>query len=529
MFDDEDEGKSPLEPRPSATPQLPANMEAEAALLAAVMVENSVLDVVTAIVTAGDFYDHWHGKIFARIVDLVADGHVASPASLFPFFKDEWIKFPEPEDPREPRDPDMRVAEYIARLTSGYGGMGGAAAIIGARDFAEQIRDLSRLRRLHDIYKDAAMAALDTSEEIAPGDLISATEAKYETLTNAELRMRSSTVQDAWDELVGDMESKETEERSGFIIPDYTDWNDVAGRMDPESGDLIYLGGRPSMGKSGVAFKVGAGAAAAGIATEIIGIEMGKKPTMRRIMADRIYRQGVTSPYSHLARGDLKMDDWRAIGEERELLASWPLNVSTPEEMDVEDIGPHIRMRKRKLARKGQKLGLVVIDYLGQLGTKKDFRNTNDRITYISQTLKRTAKREHVAMVVLVQLSRGVESREDKRPLLSDMRDSGSLEQDADVVVFVYRDEYYLERAEPPKTDVKKYEKWQDEMAAVADRIELYSAKRREGALCKRTGFFFTRHQAIRSSSFYNSDLYRRDHQPGTFFENDGAFAEQRG
>lgn len=492
------------------------------------MLMNDLVDRVTPIVRTIDFYDPWHARIFDRILVLVAEGQPANPVSLFPYFKDEWITYAQCTDDAGTYIPErkVRASEYVASLTGGFTMSGSRAGAIGLMGFAEQIRDLSRLRQMHEIFKEAAMAALDTSDDVDPMKIIGEVDEQLAPLSGLGEDMKTIGIAQAWDDAFREIEADQDAAPPGIAIALYEDWNDVAGRG--EEGDLIYLGGRPSMGKTGVACAVACGAAAAGHVTEFIGIEMSRKPTMRRIIANLMYRQGVTSPYSKLVARKLTMDDHRAAGEARAALDGWDFNLSTPDEMNVEDIAPFLRRRQRAWAAKGKVLRYVVLDYLGRLGTQKEFRSPNDRTTYISRVLKGVAKALNIVFVVLVQLSRGVEQRDDKRPVLADMRDSGSLEQDADVVVFVYRDEYYVERREPPKSDEKKYNAWADEMLAAADRIELYSAKKREGALTKRTGFFFSRHQAIRSSNFYRSDLLRPDHQPGTFFEF-GGIPEQRG
>lgn len=501
-----------------------ANPEAETAILQALMLNNDLVDRVSPIIRPLDFYDPWTARVYDRILQLVADGKQANPVTLFPYFKDDFITrraWNNPETGEFHPETQERVTAWLAELSGSSG-----AAVIGAMDFAEQIRDLSRRRQLHEIYKQASVDSLDTAEGTDPNRIIAEVDEALAPLSGLGEDMQTIGVGKAWDAAFVELEQtgSGTVEAPGIDIAQYTDWNDVVGRM--EGGDLIYLGGRPSMGKSALAFGVAAGAAAGGHPTELIGIEMNRRQTMRRIIANQMFRKGVTSPYSALTSGKLTVEDYRAAGEAREALESWDLNLSTPDEMNVEDIAPFLRRRQRALAAKGKKMELVVLDYLGRLGTQKEFRSPNDRTTYISRTLKGVAKKLNIVLIVLVQLSRAVEQRDDKRPILADMRDSGSLEQDADVVVFVYRDEYYLQRQEPDKRDEKKWNAWQDEMLAAADRVEVYSAKRREGALTKRTGFFFTRQQALRPSGFYTSDLYRPDHQPGAFFE---TTAEQRG
>jgi replicative DNA helicase len=159
-----------------------------------------------------------------------------------------------------------------------------------------------------------------------------------------------------------------------------------------------------------------------------------------------------------------------------------------------------IRRQRRKLAMQERSLDLVIVDYLGLIkGDPKAKRF--EEVGEISRTLKQIAKECDVALVVLAQLNRECEKREDKRPMLSDLRDAGDIEQDADHVMFVYRDEYYLERSEPDPSD-KKRQDWEISMGHARDRLEIILAKARNGRVGKRTCYFFGKHQAVRPSGY---------------------------
>lgn len=468
-----------------ANPQpevLPHNTDAEAALLGALMIDNRLVDSVSFL-TEDDFYDPMHGRIYARIVATVHSEKAANPVTLRPFFE---------------ADQDMKEvggAGYLGMLT------GSGAAVIGARDFAQQIADLSKLRQIYTALQSAAGKALDTSEDIDPATLLAELDSDIANIGAQAEKIPSATIAEAFDEVMDEFaEIEEGKPPAGITIERFKDWNAIVGRM--EEGDLIFLGARPSMGKTGVAVAVALGAAAAGEPTEFFSLEMDKRKMTRRAIADLIYQPGVTSGYTSLVAGKRTMDDVRAMNDARELLADWPLYISDPAHMNVEDLAPAIRRRQRMLARRGLTLKLAIVDYLGRLGTAKPFKSETEQVSYISRVLKATAKICKIPLVVLVQLSRAVEGRENKRPMLADLRQSGSLEQDADTVVFLYRDEYYLERAEPPK-ETEKWNKWADELAAVRDVMEIYSSKRREGPLLKKLAKFFTAHQAVRDHDFF--------------------------
>jgi replicative DNA helicase len=359
--------------------------------------------------------------------------------------------------------------------------------------------------------------ALDTREDIDPMGLIADLDGELSEIGVGAERFRTIGIGKAFDECMEEIYAVEQgKPPAGFAIKLLKDWNAVAGRA--EEGDMTLLGGRPSMGKTAVSVAIACGAAAAGEPTEYFSLEMDRRKLTRRAIANLIYQPGVTASYQDLINGKLGMQDKAAIAEARKLIESWPLNISDPALMYVEDVAPAIRRRQRELERKGQTLKLVIIDYLGRLKTRRRFTSETEEVSYISRTLKDTAKECKIALIVLVQLSRGVEARDNKRPMLADLRQSGSLEQDADTVVFVYRDEYYLERSEPPKDKQEKWNKWADEIAAVRDVMEMYSSKRREGALVKRLSKFFTAHQAVRDQDFFQ---WQANASPFSMFRDD--------
>lgn len=462
---------------------LPNNVEAEAALLGALMIDNRLVEDV-GYLGRDDFFDEMHRVIYDRIRELVLRDKIATPVTLRPFFEhDELMKA-------------YGGPAYLAMLT------GSGAAIIGARDFAEQIRDLSELRQIVKAAQGTIDRCMDTSDSLEPTAIVSELDAELALIGAQSDRVPTASLADAWDDLVDEFkEIEEGKPPAGFVIDLFRDWNAVVGRM--EEGDCTYLAARPSMGKSGVALAVATGAAAAGIATEVILLEGDRRKGTRRILANLIYQPGVTSGYQDLSVGKLTMHDLRAMADARKKLADWPLHISDPAVMYVEDVVPHIRRRQRVLTRKGLTLKLVILDYLDRLETRKKFNSQAERVSYISRSLKAAAKTCGVHLIVLCQLSRALESRDNKRPMLSDLRDSGSLEQDADNVVFLYRDEYYQERMEPPKDKAEKWNKWADEMTAVRDVLEIYSSKRREGPLLKKLAKFFTTHQAVRDHDFF--------------------------
>lgn len=484
--------------------RLPANVEAEAALLGAMMIDNRIMEAQRSSLQPAHFFEPLHARVYEAMLKMLDASQLANPITLRPLF-----------------DGDAQMEElggvaYLATLT------GSGAGLLGAADFARQLVELAARRDLHQRLTEAADRVIETRETTAIDDAVAIVDAAMtNSLEMDRRRERASgaSVQDAWDEAFDDMSvAADVGEAAGIRIDQYDDWNAVVGPLNP--GDLVYLGGRPSMGKTGVAVKVMMGAAARMAdnraldgepgAVDFFSLEMSRKPIMQRAIADAIFKSGETSRFDHLINGKMTSRDKQFIREMRQQIDGMPLYIHDPkEEMMVENFASEVRRRKRAWAARGRVLKMVIVDYLGRFGTLQRFQNDRDKVSHISRTLKSAAKQLGIALIVLCQLSRSLESREDKRPQLSDLRDSGSLEQDADVVAFVYRDQYYLERQEPPRSKENKWEAWDLEMTASRDRMELLGAKRRQGALVKRTGYFITDHQAVRSSEWrWGDDLF---------------------
>ena len=479
----------------------PCNIEAEAGLLGAIMLDNRLLDSLARL-QPEHFYEPLHGEIYDAMRSLAAKNMVATPVTLKPFFE------------HNERMKQVGGWGYLAELT------GSGATLIAAIDFARQVLAMHELRQMREAVYETLNAIEDPRADIEPKELAADLESKVNGALLEPAVKSTVTFADALKDAADEIEAiHQGAKPPGFLISRLNDWNRVVGRM--EAGDFILLGARPSMGKTAVGVTVAIGAGEAGVGTDFLSLEMDRRKATRRAMAEVIFDPDDPLPYQQLIDGKLQMRHWRAVADARDKLQDIPLTISDPNYMAVEDVAPHIRKRQREFERRGQKLELVVLDYIGRLGARKKMSGGETEIvSYISRILKATAKECGVVLIALSQLSRAVEARENKRPMLADLRQSGSLEQDADTVVFLYRDEYYHERLEPPK-NTEKWTKWKDELDLVRDDIEIYTAKRREGALTKRTAKFYTNYQAI-----VDHDDPRLTHAP-RFFDDD--FPEQRG
>jgi len=466
--------------------KVPRNVEAEAMLLGALLIENRIGDDVRGKLRPEHFYEPMHARIFEKAMQLIDDGVTCTPVTMKPYFEDD------------PTMKELGGPSYLAKIT------GDGAGLVGARSFADQIYDLAMLRELALAASEMQKSASDTTESVSWEPVYEQFEDRIASLQGHSKKPMSQSFSDLMRENITELEEmSRTGDKPGITIDLYEDWNKVAGRG--MGGDLIILAARPSMGKTAISTAIAAGAAKAGHPTKYKSIEMHGKKIALRACASILWEQDVTPTYTQLQEGNLLPHQWQELHKVEEEIDGWPLFIETCAEFYVEDLASDIRRTNRMLERKGQPpLKYCIIDYLGKIKTRQRFNNTNDRITYICHTLKEVAVKTETIMIVLAQLSRAIEQREDKRPLLSDLRDSGSIEQDADVVVFLYREEYYHVRTRPPENQPAKLETWKAKLFEIQHQLEIFSSKRREGALAKRLSYFNTEFQAIRDQDYFN-------------------------
>lgn len=464
-------------------PEALSNVEAEAALLGALMIHNDIVDRAAEICSAEDFHEPLHGRVYAVIVSEVAAGRVANPPLLRPFFADD------------PAMGELGGPAYLARLT------GNGAALIGWLDFARQIADLARRRRLYDAMRGlvadlSSGASIDEPIESMVGELDGA----ISVALQRETRTRTVTLHTAMNATIANID----DEIAGRVEPGLSalglnDWNRATG-MRP--GNVIILAGRPGMGKTAVAVSAALACARADLGTAMISLEMEIEELTRRAISDLVFQYGALPDYSQIESGRLQPHERLRVTEARDMIANWPLIFTDPASLRIGQLAMMIRRLQRQMAAKGKTLSVVFIDYLGLIKPDRQGKSRYEEIGIISRTIKQIAKECGVCIVMLAQLSRAVEQREDKRPQLSDLRDSGDIEQDADTVVFVYREEYYLERSEPDPAD-KKRPDWELALQASRDKLDLITAKRRRGKIGTRRMHFFSNHQAVRDGTFF--------------------------
>ncbi|HEX8655225.1 MAG TPA: replicative DNA helicase [Allosphingosinicella sp.] len=467
-------------PAPEAQ-SLPQNVEAEAALLGALMIDNRLAEDIQLKLRPDHFYERLHGRIYEAILKLVDRNMVANPVTLRPMFEaDEEMK-------------TLGGPGYLAQLT------GSGAAIIGARDFADQVYDLALLRALIGVGREMVEQALDTSEDVDPKSQIEGAEAAlYRVAEEGGGEGSVKTFAQAT-RMAVQMAEKALNTGGGLsgVTTGLADVNAKTGGL--HHSDLVILAGRPGMGKTALATNMAFNAArrlvrdqedgiaqekSAGAAVAFFSLEMSADQLATRILAEQ---SGI--PSEALRMGKISQQDFRNLARAAAELESLPLYIDDTPGLTI----AALRTRARRLKRQ-RGVGMIVVDYLQLLqGTGKNSGdNRVQEISEISRGLKTLAKELNVPVLALSQLSRAVEQREDKRPQLSDLRESGSIEQDADIVLFVYREEYYVASREPKRPmdgdDAKifeAYEQWQRDMERVYQLSELIVGKQRHGATGK--------------------------------------------
>jgi len=447
----------------------PHNIEAEQGLLGAILVNNDAFYRVSDFLEPKHFFEMVHQKIYETAGSLIRMGKVATPVTLKTFF---------------PADADilgMTLSQYLARLAAE------ATTIINAQDYGRTIYDLSLRRDLIGIGEDMVNVAYDAPVDFLPRAQIEDAERRlYELAETGRYDGGFQKFSQALTVAV-DMAAKAFQ-RDGKLSGIATGLRDLDTKMGGlQPSDLIIVAGRPGMGKTSLATNIAYNIARAyqgelqadgtvkavnGGSVGFFSCEMSGEQLATRILAER---SGI--PSSSIRRGGISELDFEKIRECSIELQSLPFYVDETGGLSISQLTARARRLKRQ---KG--LDLIVIDYIQLLqgSGKRGNDNRVQEITEITTSLKALAKELNVPVIALSQLSRQVESRDDKRPQLSDLRESGSIEQDADVVLFVYREEYYLGNKEP-RPGTPEHQTWHIEMERAHGKAEVIIGKQRHG------------------------------------------------
>src|SRR6188472_4270018 len=435
----------------------PHNIEAEQSLLGAILVNNDAFYRVSDFLEPKHFFEPIHQTIFETAGSLIRMGKVATPVTLKTFL---------------PADTDiggMTVGQYLARLAAE------ATTIINAQDYGRTIYDMSLRRDLIRIGEDMVNVAFDAPVDFAPRAQIEDAERQlYELAESGRYDGGFQRFAQAM-KVALDMAAN-AYQRDGKLSGTATGLRDLDSKMGGlQRSDLIIVAGRPGMGKPALATNIAYNIAKAHRA------EVQADGTMKTVNGGIVGFFSCEMSAEQLAtrmirRGGITETDFEKIRDYSIELQSLPLYVDETGGLSISQLTARARRLKRQ---KG--LDMIVIDYIQLLqGSGKKSDNRVQEVTEITTSLKALAKELNVPIIALSQLSRQVESRDDKRPQLSDLRESGSIEQDADVVLFVYREEYYLANKEP-RPGTPEHEKWQTEMDLAHGKAEVIIGKQRHG------------------------------------------------
>ncbi|WP_439559850.1 replicative DNA helicase [Roseinatronobacter sp.] len=448
---------------------MPHNIEAEQQLLGAILVNNDVYDRISSLVKQDHFYDPVHQRIFEIASARILKNALASPVTIKAFMEDD-------EGLRELGGP-----AYLARLAAA------AISAYAARDYAQMIYELAVRRDLIRLGQDISARASQMDVASEPKEQIIEAEQRLYKLAEQGVAERGfQSFLKAVTEAVN--VANAAYQRDGGLAGISTgliDLDKKLGGLHPS--DLIILAGRPSMGKTSlatnIAFNVakaykrgqkpdGSEGAVEGGVVGFYSLEMSAEQ-----LAARILSEASEVPSEQIRRGDMTEEEFRRFVEAAKSLEACPLYIDDTPALPIAQVAARARRLKRTHG-----LDVLMVDYLQLLrGTSKESRV--QEVSEITQGLKAIAKELNIPVIALSQLSRQVESREDKRPQLSDLRESGSIEQDADVVMFVYRDEYYREREKPSDHDLEAMAKWQEIMETVHGKAECIIGKQRHGPI----------------------------------------------
>ena len=460
---------APFSPDAVAVPSMPHNLEAEQALLGALMFDNGVFERLSDRLRGTHFYEPFHQRLYDAIEDHIRQGLLAEPTILMERFK------------QDPAFAEFGGLRYLADL------MDRAPPGANAPDYARVVYDLALRRELLRVGGDIIKEAPDP--ERAAIDQIEQAELTLYSL--AENGQPSSGFVSFSNALSGAVQmAAEAYQRDGKLAGLATGLDDLdqkLGGLHPS--DLLILAGRPSMGKTALATNIAFNVArsyrweptpegrktVSGGVVAFYSLEMSAEQLAMRILADA---SGVSS--DKLRKGEIDASDFGKVRDAAIEIGESPLYIDATGGLSISKLAA----RARRLKRMEHGLDLIIVDYL-QLVTVGEGNGNKNRVQEVSEItggLKALAKELNVPIIALSQLSRQVENREDKRPQLSDLRESGSIEQDADAVMFVYREAYYLGRTEP-REGSPEHMQWQEDMDRLNGQAEVVIGKQRHGPI----------------------------------------------
>ena len=448
--------------------ELPNNIEAEQSVIGSILVSNELFDEINMIVTNKNFYDPMHQKIFSAIEKLIYSGMLANPITLKNYFENE-------------KD-EINVPDYLVKITKF------STSLRQTLEYSKLIYDLFVKRELIKISEDVIDASKLNDLNNDGQSIIENFEKSLFDLAEKGSFSSSLVKFDEAMRMTIEMASSAYKNDEGIVgVPTgLTDLDDRLGGM--HKSDLLIIAGRPSMGKTALATNIAFHAAkkiqedGRKSTVAFFSLEMSSEQLSTRILAEQARIKS-----NDIRRGRISEEQFDKFIETSKNISELPLYIDETPAISIAALSNRARRIKRLYG-----LDMVVVDYI-QLMRAANFKEGRvQEISEITQGLKAIAKELSVPVLALSQLSRAVEQRDDKKPQLSDLRESGSIEQDADVVMFVFREAYYLERKEPQPATVDHAE-WQSKMNDIANRAEIIIGKQRHGP----TGNVFLEFEAM--------------------------------
>jgi replicative DNA helicase len=436
----------------------PQNLEAEQTVLGSVLVSNEIYDEIPDI-NEESFFNPVNKKIYKIINDLMSKGLLANPITLKNFFSNE------------DELSDIGGSEYLVKLTKF------STSKLQIKYYANLLHDLKIRRSLIDISRETLDEALNKNSEINAEQIIESAEKKlFDIAERGKFNKSYIEFKEALVETIA-MASSAYKNEEGIVgVPTgLRDLDNMLGGL--HKSDLVIIAGRPSMGKTALATNIAFNAAKRILEKQkkssvtFFSLEMSSEQLSTRILSEQ---SRITS--SNIRRGKINQDEFEKFIETSKNLENLPLFIDDTPAITISTLSNRARRIKRLHG-----LDLIIVDYI-QLMKSGNYRNEGrvQEVAEITQGLKAIAKELNVPVLALSQLSRAVEQRDDKKPQLSDLRESGSIEQDADVVGFVFREEYYLEKLEP-RAGTAEHVEWQEKMSIIHGQAELIIGKQRHG------------------------------------------------
>jgi replicative DNA helicase len=451
------------------------NAAAELRLITELVADNRRIDAAADQCQPADFADQFLGRVFGVLVEQRALGNAMDGVTLAPFFREdqEWT--------------DRRFSSELA--AAHMNAVGGREA----ETYAAQILGLAQRRRLVGGMRRVITSAHDLD---VPHDMILAeADDAVAEISNVGSSVEQAPAGTYAANVIASFGQAVRGVQCGIIAG----LDDLTGPLRP--GSLNLLGGRPGMAKTATASSYALGAAIRGHGVLFVSLEMTADELARRMLADLCHSvDSQWVPYEFIRDGRVTPDQLALVRAAQQRLDRLPLEITDPSRLTLAQLRRRVRRDKRRRAVQSGRLELVVVDYLQLVAPSQPGMKPYDHITEVSKGLKELAKAEGVAVLALAQLSREVEKRPDRRPIQSDLRDSGQIEQDADMILFLYREEEYLRRDEPQDQTSSEWLDWRDDMDAVKGRIEFIMPKRRTVELAENLAGRTVAAQAVRGT-----------------------------